>query len=98
MKTKHEKKKRIRMKLQKTNKIYKSTQTKKIKRIRIKFERLKTEGRQKWKKKTFQFEVIFWKITNKTGIKSKEERSLTIVVIFSWAVRKPRHNHWTHAI
>jgi len=46
MKTKHEKK-RIRMKLQKTNKIYKSTQTKKIKRIRIKFERLKTEGRQK---------------------------------------------------
>jgi hypothetical protein len=45
------------------------------------------------KKKTFQFEVIFWKITNKTGIKSKEERNLTIVVIFSWAVRKPRHNH-----
>ena len=45
MRTKHEKKKR--MKLQKTNKIYKSTQTKKIKRIRIKFERLKTEGRQK---------------------------------------------------
>jgi len=43
MRTKHEKKKRIRMKLQKTNKIYKSTQTKKIKRIRIKFERLKTE-------------------------------------------------------
>jgi hypothetical protein len=41
------KKKRIRIQLQKTNKIYKSTQTKKIKRIRIKFERLKTEGRQK---------------------------------------------------
>jgi hypothetical protein len=81
------------MKLQKTNKIYKSTQTKKNQKNKDQIWEIKNWRKTKMKKKTFQFEVIFWKITNKTGIKSKEERSLTFVVIFSWAVCKPRHNH-----
>jgi hypothetical protein len=61
MKTKHEKKKRIRMKSQEINKVSKSSQKKK-KRSNLSDEKLKEDKIEK----TFQFEVIFQNKTSKT--------------------------------
>jgi len=60
MKTKHEKKKRIRMKSQEINKVSKSSQKKK--RSNLSDEKLKEDKIEK----TFQFEVIFQNKTSKT--------------------------------
>jgi hypothetical protein len=61
MKTKHEKRIRIRMKSQEINKVSKSSQTKK-KRSNLSDEKLKEDKIEK----TFQFEVIFQNKTSKT--------------------------------
>ena len=83
MKTKHEKK--MRMELKETNKISKSSQTKKKWRSNLSNEKLEDKI-----EKTFQFKVIFQNKTGKTQTKFEGKRNLRATMIFSWAARKPR--------